>query len=156
MQKWHKNLLSQLEETFDLRNEINQPYLKNYKMSELDLNIDYSARNAIHDCLDFDNQALVKKNRKTIINFVKEQRWTSTLSKQIIDGVIGRNLELSEPLTELNDYFSFQGIEKSFFQEITHKNLPVNSPDELTFKGLQGASSLYPDCDEYSENIMKT
>lgn len=69
----------------------------------------------MHDILDFENQATVKKNRKFVINHIKDMMYDSKISREIIQGVIGRNLELEEPLQELGDFFEYSGLETSMF-----------------------------------------
>ena len=60
-------------------------------MSECDMNVDYSGRNALLDILDFDNLELVMKNIEVISRFVYERRHDSVICRQIIDSVIGKN-----------------------------------------------------------------
>lgn len=58
--------------------------LENYRCRPSEANIDFTGRNAIHDILDFDNQATVKKNRKHVITHIKDMMHESKISLEIV------------------------------------------------------------------------
>ena len=90
--KYKETLLSRLEGMYDMTSKTNQKYIEAFKTTELEMNIDYTTRNAIHDLIDYENQEVVRKNIKILLTYVADVRWESKISQEIFHGLMGRNL----------------------------------------------------------------
>ena len=46
-------------------------------MNEYEMNVDFTTMTAIQDIVDYDNQEVIRRNRKHIIAYLQDMRWES-------------------------------------------------------------------------------
>lgn len=97
------------------------------------MNFDFNYRTAIHDCLDFENMALVQDYRTTLIQYIEDIYFESNSARHIMSGLFGIVIEMEDPIPEFNAFINDVGEEKlqRIFPELTNDSLPITSNEDF-------------------------
>jgi hypothetical protein len=94
----------------------NEQYLeaiKYFKLEAHEMCYDFNYRTAIHDCLDFENMALVQDFRTNCIQYLEEIYFDSEIAREIMTGLFGLILEMADPIPEFETFINDVGEDKS-------------------------------------------
>lgn len=86
--------------------------IKYFSTESHEMNFDLNYRTAIHDCMDFENMALVQDFRTSLISYLEEIYFDSNLARQIMTGLFGIVIQMQDPIPEFETFINDVGEEK--------------------------------------------
>lgn len=124
-------------------NNILQPLIT----SKYEMSPDLSYRNAIHDCLDFDNPLLNKDNISILLKHLGELPVNSTVTKEILQGLLPRFLGEKSSFREYSNFFQDQDgrtMNSKFSNAVHYSGIPQSSKKSLHIEFSVDTDDLNP------------